>query len=173
MHRLLLVAGMLGPSAHMASADEFVIIGRFEEITQLPEGTNRCKPVCPAGAHSIGKDGREGFCISNSCGCGEIRISVERVLVGKSAGAVATARYRLSEWCAPEFPAFPVTHQRILARIADDGRHASSMLYPTPDGDDEFDTDGLTRVGTVDIGSLKAQNGRAPLAELVRRLSRK
>jgi hypothetical protein len=90
-------------------------------------------------------------------------------LVGTSATRMATVKYRLGEWCTPEFP---LSNDKLLIRVTDDGHAEWSLLYPLAGGDYEFEVKSFSNIGAVKIGSLKVRDGRASLSELVHRLGR-
>ena len=82
---VLLAASLL---AWGVAADEFVAIGRVEQVTLLPEGTARCPAACQDDASG------KTVCVSNTCGCGEALIRIDRVLVvATKVDHVTTSQY--------------------------------------------------------------------------------
>lgn len=155
----ILVAAL---SVSPCSADEFVAVGRLEQVVLLPEGTDRCPAACPPDTTG------STVCISNSCGCGEAVIRIDRVLVGANR-PTSVVKYRLGEWCETEFS---LVNLLILLRISDD--HApqwTELLTLEDSGDLGFERSAFTSIGGVEVQKLEATDGIASLSELERALA--
>lgn len=97
---------LLAAAAH---GSERVFIGQVSEILLVPEGHERCPPLCPDPPKEI--DGLIQVCTSNSCGCGEARIQILESLTPTLRGRETTVQYRVGEWC---MVGFPLTGETIL-----------------------------------------------------------
>jgi hypothetical protein len=154
----LLIAAL---SVSPCFADEFVAVGRLEQVVLLPEGTDRCPAACPA--DNTGKT----VCISNSCGCGEAVVRIDRVLLGTNR-PMSVVKYRLGEWCETEFS---LVNPLVLLRISDDHSPQWSALLALENSSDlGFETSSFTFIGNVDVRKLQATDGIASLSELERAL---
>jgi hypothetical protein len=157
----LLALLTLSLTAWPCAAGEFVAVGRVEQITLLPEGSDRCPLACPVDVSG------KSVCISNSCGCGEALVRVERSVVG-AARPTVLARSRLGEWCESEFP----LGEPILIRVADgESLQWSGLQSLDKPGDYGFEAGAFTFLGNVDVRKLKASDGLASLSELEQALT--
>ena len=144
-------------------AEEFVAVGRLEQVVLLPEGTDRCPAACPLPDTTGGT-----VCISNSCGCGEAVVRIERVLLGPNQ-PTSVVKYRLGEWCETEFS---LANPMVLLRISDDHSPQWSELSEIENSSDlGFETSAFTFIGNVEVRKLKATDGIASLSELERALA--
>ena len=163
----VLLAAILVLFALPAGAAEVVAIGRIAEVTLLPEGTPRCPAACPESIQTL-PTGEQSFCISNSCGCGETKIEIVRVLLGHPKHST-TAKYRLGEWCDPIFKPQP-KDGLVIFRLSDTEDPTWGPLYSLPGNDYEFSADSIPSFGSINLHDLADKNGMVQLSKLVSRL---
>ena len=159
------IAASLLLAPPIALADEFVAIGHVTEISLLPEGSDRCPAACPVQVGDL-PEGNRLICVSNSCGCGEAHIKIDRVLLGKVTPTVVV-KHRLGEWCES---AFPLTGLSVLIQLKDSQSPSWSGLHPLDTGDLGFDPEEFTKIGSVVLSDLKTSDGLVSLRELEKRL---
>lgn len=161
---LAMVAMFLGSQA---MAGEFVAVGRVEKIVLRPDGSEQCPAACPAGtAEQVANATEQMVCISNSCGCGEAEIAIDKILIGERKPSVLV-KYRLGEWCDAEFP---IAQPLVLVRFTDSAEPEWSALHPLDNGDYGFESASFTRIGNVEIDTIEAHDGLISLRSLETRL---
>jgi len=136
---------------------EEVFVGHVEQILLLPEGAERCpSPV---------SSDPEVVCIHNSCGCGEVTIRVEEVLVGPRKER-AVIPYRLGEWCQADFP---LTGQPVLVRYRA-GEEPRWSALESHGKDMLFDLESFDGSGNSAFEQLEPVAGKSSLSALRRRV---
>ena len=143
---------LLSPSA---SSTESVFVGRVEQVLVLPKGHARCQCSAPPGK----------ICVSNSCGCAEASVTPSKALVGPLPGGPLVVLERLDEWC--RLPIHP--DSELVVRQLSPSDVAWTPIEMGPHGP-EFDASAFPAIGSLPISEVPAEEGRIPLAELVRRL---
>ena len=145
-----------------AMASEFVAVVHVEQLTLSPYGSKHCPAACPIGYNAK----KHVVCISNECGCGVAEIVIDHVLIGQRTPRV-NIKYTLGEWCKLRFP---LADPRVLIRLTDSGAPEWSQLLQLHVGYDVFDTTRFTRIGSVEVSTLKSKGGWASLRDLEQRL---
>ena len=146
-----------------ALGNEFVAVGRVEQVTLQPNGSSKCPPVCPTNSKNTNS---RSICVSNDCGCGEAEIAIDRILIGVPKSRILI-HYRLGEWCKP---GFPLANPMVLIRLDNGGNPEWSPLYRLHSGSYGFEPKHFTRIGPVNVSTLKVTHGLVSLRALEKRL---
>jgi hypothetical protein len=107
------------------------------------------------------------ICISNSCGCTEASIGIEKTLLGAAPNALIVPD-TLDEWCRVRMPP---DDDPILVHGSSDGTLEWSYLDSTGAGGSlRFEANQFQSIGGIVVNELPAVDGEVELGELERRL---
>lgn len=129
-----------------------IVLASLQSETLIPR---RADLSCETFSGQTEQDS-SAICISNSCGFGEAIFRVETLLVG-SAPSNGALRYRLGEWCEPEFQ----LNRNVLLLAVDaydaaTGEHKFRFerSYQTQDGARYFVPESITEIDGLELRTL-------------------
>jgi hypothetical protein len=158
--RSLFMFAVLNTACLLASADELLIAGRVASVLLVARGAPGC--IDPADLPPEQKDGVSKVMVSNSCGCQESTIVVDKTYLGQSPGASLVLKAPLGEWCRP---ALTVSMRPALIQVKD-GSVRSAPL----DGDDRFSVKPFASIAGVQASALPVDgDGKTSLKALLAR----
>jgi hypothetical protein len=160
LNRALYIFALLNTACLDASADELLVAGRVESVLLVARGAPGC--IDPADLPPPKKDGVSMVMVSNSCGCQESRIVVDKTFVGQSPGASLVLKSPLGEWCRP---ALAVSMRPALIQVKDGGVRSAPL-----DGDDRFAVKPFATLAGVPASALPVDGeGKTSLKALLAR----